>query len=56
MQKKNVLDTPLHLRNIPVQTMQDKEELCSKDLAQFTPADRETGKQANVSLISQNAL
>lgn len=43
MQKKNVLDTPLHLRNIPIQTMQDKEELWSKELAQFTPADRETG-------------
>lgn len=42
IQKKNVLDTPLHLRNIPVQTMQDKEELWSKELAQFTPADRET--------------
>ncbi|XP_011428481.3 large ribosomal subunit protein mL46 [Magallana gigas] len=42
IQKKNVLDTPLHLRNIPIQTMQDKEELWSKELAQFTPADRET--------------
>lgn len=42
-QKKNVLDTPIHLRNVPVQTFQDKEEIWDKELSQFTPADRETG-------------
>ena len=42
-QKKNVLDTPIHLRNVPVQTFQDKEEIWNKELSQFTPADRETG-------------
>ncbi|XP_078340173.1 large ribosomal subunit protein mL46-like [Crassostrea virginica] len=46
-QKKNVLDTPIHLRNVPVQTFQDKEEIWDKELSQFTPADRETEADRN---------
>ncbi|XP_061186717.1 large ribosomal subunit protein mL46-like [Saccostrea echinata] len=41
-QRKNVLDTPLHLRNIPIITMQDKENIWNKDFTSFKPADRET--------------
>ncbi|XP_055998975.1 39S ribosomal protein L46, mitochondrial-like [Ostrea edulis] len=42
LQTKNVLDTPLHLRNVPVQTMQDREEIWNKELAEFSPAPRVT--------------